>query len=185
MRVGWWRHRGWPVTVPTQVDLHASVGNDGEAVLALAFRRDGKVRLVGLDVTDPEWEALTNLFAERQLHDGKHRYLSTACLHGRHDHCASMVGYQGVKRPGSCKFCDARCCCRDCDHEPIPVPEVAPPSSDGGEDLQDRLTAAINAQILAIDPRQWPGAVDYRDGLRQAARIVAGHARIAEEGPDG
>ncbi len=40
-----------------------------------------------------------------------HRYLSTACLHGRHDYCASMTGLQGAKRPATCKWCDARCIC--------------------------------------------------------------------------
>lgn len=41
----------------------------------------------------------------------EHIYLSTACLHDRHDHCNAMVGYQGAKRPAQCKFCDARCVC--------------------------------------------------------------------------
>lgn len=40
-----------------------------------------------------------------------HEYLSTGCYHGRHDYCAAMTGYQGEKRPGRCKFCDARCIC--------------------------------------------------------------------------
>lgn len=40
-----------------------------------------------------------------------HEYLSTSCLHGQHDYCASMVGYQGEKRPAQCKFCAARCVC--------------------------------------------------------------------------
>ena len=40
-----------------------------------------------------------------------HVYLSTGCLHGQHDYCAAMVGVQGEKRPGRCKWCDARCIC--------------------------------------------------------------------------
>lgn len=40
-----------------------------------------------------------------------HAYLSTACLHGRHDDCDSMIGIQGTKRPATCKYCDARCTC--------------------------------------------------------------------------
>lgn len=41
-----------------------------------------------------------------------HEYLSTGCLHGRHDYCNSMLGYQGSKRPGQCKFCGAQCICK-------------------------------------------------------------------------
>ncbi|MEU6663977.1 hypothetical protein [Streptomyces sp. NPDC046821] len=40
-----------------------------------------------------------------------HEYLSTGCLHGEHAYCQSMTGYQGEKRPGRCKFCDAQCSC--------------------------------------------------------------------------
>lgn len=40
-----------------------------------------------------------------------HVYLSTGCLHERHDYCHSMIGVRGEKRPGRCKFCDARCTC--------------------------------------------------------------------------
>lgn len=50
-----------------------------------------------------------------------HDYLSTACLHGLHEHCNAMVGYAGAKRPAQCKFCDARCRC-SCHQEP-PEPE--------------------------------------------------------------
>lgn len=42
----------------------------------------------------------------------EHSYLSTACLHHRHDYCEAMVGYQGEKRPAQCKFCEAKCVCR-------------------------------------------------------------------------
>lgn len=42
-----------------------------------------------------------------------HDYLSTACLHQRHDYCNAMTGVQGTKRPAQCKWCEARCRC-DC-----------------------------------------------------------------------
>lgn len=42
---------------------------------------------------------------------GDHDYLSTGCLHGEHAYCQSMTGQAGAKRPGRCKFCDARCVC--------------------------------------------------------------------------
>lgn len=38
-------------------------------------------------------------------------YLSPACFNGRHRHCASPIRMQGVQRPATCRFCDARCCC--------------------------------------------------------------------------
>ncbi len=40
-----------------------------------------------------------------------HDYLSTACLHGRHDYCACDVGIVGAKKPNTCKWCDAQCRC--------------------------------------------------------------------------
>jgi hypothetical protein len=42
---------------------------------------------------------------------GRHLYLSTGCLHGRHDYCQAMTGHAGAKRPAECKFCGARCVC--------------------------------------------------------------------------
>lgn len=48
--------------------------------------------------------------------DQPHDYLSTACLHGRHDYCNSTVGVAGDKKAATCKWCDARCRC-DCGHE--------------------------------------------------------------------
>lgn len=59
---------------------------------------------------------------------GSHHYLSTACLHGRHDHCRSTTAADGTtKQPGTCKFCGAVCACPACDHasiseEPHPWP---------------------------------------------------------------
>lgn len=59
---------------------------------------------------------------------GRHRYLSTACLHGDHEYCvAPTVSRDGrwtslgpsysaarnePKNPAECKFCDAPCRCR-------------------------------------------------------------------------
>lgn len=43
------------------------------------------------------------------LATGRHHYVSTACLDGVEGYCAAMTGMQGVKRPRTCKFCDARC----------------------------------------------------------------------------
>lgn len=49
--------------------------------------------------------------------DGEHVYLSTACLHGQHEHCRSAVAADGGrKKPGTCKFCGAVCVCPVCDH---------------------------------------------------------------------
>ena len=45
-------------------------------------------------------------------HDGQHRYLSTACLHGHHAHCQCDTNLQGQpKIPGTCKWCKAPCIC--------------------------------------------------------------------------
>lgn len=52
------------------------------------------------------------LLTAAHLVAGKHLYLSTGCLHGDHAYCKAMTGAQGVKRPGECKHCDARCICR-------------------------------------------------------------------------
>jgi hypothetical protein len=50
-----------------------------------------------------------------------HSYLSTACLHGRHDYCAAVVGSQGPKLPATCKFCEAECICA-CHEDDSPSP---------------------------------------------------------------
>lgn len=49
------------------------------------------------------------------IYMSEHTYLSTACYHGDHDYCNSMTGYNGAKRPGQCKFCEAKCVCT-CHH---------------------------------------------------------------------
>jgi hypothetical protein len=38
-------------------------------------------------------------------------YLSTGCLHDRHDYCQNRTGQAGAKQPATCKFCDATCIC--------------------------------------------------------------------------
>jgi hypothetical protein len=43
--------------------------------------------------------------------DGGHNYLATACFHGYHSYCQSTIGKAGLKMPGKCKFCDAKCGC--------------------------------------------------------------------------
>lgn len=42
---------------------------------------------------------------------GRHVYLSTACIAGRHEYCDAMTGQQGEKRPTRSKFSDAPCIC--------------------------------------------------------------------------
>ena len=46
-----------------------------------------------------------------------HIYLSTACMHSKHDYCQSCERPDGTaKVPGTCKFCQAPCIC-DCHWE--------------------------------------------------------------------
>jgi len=41
-----------------------------------------------------------------------HVYLSTACLHGIHEHCQCKTNLEGEpKVPGTCKWCGAPCVC--------------------------------------------------------------------------
>lgn len=50
-----------------------------------------------------------------------HRYRSTACYHGHHADCATGgTRWDGTsKTPAQCKWCDAKCECRECDHNPL------------------------------------------------------------------
>lgn len=59
--------------------------------------------------------------------DGTHVYISTACLHGEHEHCRSTVNAAGgPKTPGTCKWCSAVCQCAVCSHTaPEPTPARA------------------------------------------------------------
>jgi hypothetical protein len=80
-------------------------------------------------------------FPEVIIHD----YLSTACHHAvadgqpqLHYYCKSMTGYQGAKRAGTCKFCEAKCVCpchaEDWESKPESYLRVVPE----GEDLDLR-----------------------------------------------
>lgn len=47
-----------------------------------------------------------------QASTAPHVYLSTACLHGRHEYCACDVRWlTGEKTPHTCKWCPAQCIC--------------------------------------------------------------------------
>jgi hypothetical protein len=41
----------------------------------------------------------------------EHLYLSTACLHERHDQCGTAQHDRGEPGHPHCKFCDAECVC--------------------------------------------------------------------------
>ena len=47
-------------------------------------------------------------------------YLSTACFHGEHGYCKTKYGMNGLKKPATCKFCEARCQC-ECHGSPEPA----------------------------------------------------------------
>jgi hypothetical protein len=47
----------------------------------------------------------------RTLVTGRHCYLSTGCIAGEHDYCASRRGPNGEKEPGFSKFSGAPCIC--------------------------------------------------------------------------
>jgi hypothetical protein len=51
------------------------------------------------------WAALLTLLT------GRHHYLSTGCIAGRHDYCQSMTGPNGEKNPATSKFSGAPCIC--------------------------------------------------------------------------
>lgn len=48
---------------------------------------------------------------EQAVHAESGGYLSTGCLHGRHDYCQCDTGAAGTKIPGQCKFCALPCRC--------------------------------------------------------------------------
>ncbi|MGW6912529.1 hypothetical protein ACWGB8_01705 [Kitasatospora sp. NPDC054939] len=54
---------------------------------------------------------IAEMLASADPGDGKHRYLSTGCLHREHDYCKSNTGSNGQKVPAVCKFCRAPCVC--------------------------------------------------------------------------
>lgn len=57
-------------------------------------------------------------FCDQPVTDA-HIYISTACLHDRHDYCQSPQGHSSDgfrqveydKQPAQCKFCEAPCIC--------------------------------------------------------------------------
>lgn len=55
-----------------------------------------------------------------------HRYISTACLHDRHDQCGVKQAERGETGPPHCKYCDSVCSCPVCRH--------TPPTTTGGSD---------------------------------------------------
>jgi hypothetical protein len=115
-----------------------------------------------------------------------HRYLSTSCLHGKHDYCKNPVGSNGTvdwaKTPASCKFCPALCICW-CHASPsVPVPgpqdsssepaAVSPVSREGGgaQEAAQGRDAAIEAVAEVM-----PGLT------RDHAALVAAEAIEAAE----
>ena len=53
-----------------------------------------------------------NIFARNGcVSDRTHLYLSTGCLHGDHEYCASPKGIAGVKTSACCKQCGSPCIC--------------------------------------------------------------------------
>lgn len=74
--------------------------------------RDCVDRLTGeLRAAEIDRDRLTATVEMLTGQGASHVYLSTSCFHGEHDYCASMTGYQGAKRGGQCKFCEAKCTC--------------------------------------------------------------------------
>lgn len=74
-----------------------------------------------------------------------HVYLSTACLHLRHDYCNAAEGDAGPKTPAQCKFCGARCIC-SCHPETAPIqPENDQESPAVGMDTPGPSTPAQEA----------------------------------------
>lgn len=54
---------------------------------------------------------LAVIAALRMLLTGRHVYLSTGCIAGRHDYCMQMFGLSGQKTPARSKFSNAPCIC--------------------------------------------------------------------------
>lgn len=63
---------------------------------------------------EPAWTPPPPGDRREQLPDhllGEHKYTSTGCLHGQHAYCQSNAGLAGRKKPGVCKWCEAKCQC--------------------------------------------------------------------------
>jgi hypothetical protein len=77
-----------------------------------------------------KWQARLSAYEGLETAAKDHVYISTACLHGEHAYCAAGVRADGgVKQPGRCKFCDARCRCTGCDHS-VPLDGPSSPPQD-------------------------------------------------------
>jgi hypothetical protein len=99
-----------------------------------------------------------------------HVYLSTACLHGRHDYCRAKTGHRGAKWPAQCKFCPARCVC-DCHAPAVPGTGDDPqPERPNDERLRIDLATAI---VRAAQERSIDGLADT------ANRLAADRDRLA------
>ena len=73
-------------------------------------------------MTHVRWAIVRQQFAALRMQSAvaegdEHSYLSTGCLHGRHDYCAATgrmvddgVGMQ-LKDSATCKWCPAKCIC--------------------------------------------------------------------------
>lgn len=72
-----------------------------------------------------------------------HVYLSTACLHGIHEHCQAKTNVEGEpKIPATCKWCSAPCVCECHGHMLVSSAAfVVPETSEGvaADNLQQQL----------------------------------------------
>lgn len=85
-------------TITVEWSPSASIGERSAVEHLLAHHREQlRQRLALLEVVQP---AVTLSLP------GEHHYISTACLHGRHDDCRQQ-----------CKWCPSRCACTGCDHQ--------------------------------------------------------------------
>lgn len=74
-----------------------------------SVRATAQAHLRGLDHSiNP---CASGVLADLELKGGAHRYLSTSCLHGKHDYCKGKTGAVGKKIPAQCKFCATPCVC--------------------------------------------------------------------------
>lgn len=81
-----------------------------------------------------------------------HDYLSTACLHDRHDECRR-----------TCKFCEVACKCR-CEHRGAEVhPGKSSVPSHGGAEIG--AGAENTAQVVPMPPNSAPEPRNHRGRL--------------------
>lgn len=92
-----------------------------------------------------------------------HAYLSTACLHGRHERCDSMIGVDGTKRPATCKYCDARCVCA---HHEFAQQE------EGSGMTHDEVMSAIRGPGSSTRRAIRPGLPGYGIVIRFGAPVI-------------